>query len=140
MDDAPDGDLTQQVRDTDLAVLVDGLWHAGAEAISVNDKRLTTLTAFDNVGPAIHIGITPLVRPYTLLVVGDPDRLEADLLDSTFGQRWYSLKDSLGFVYEIKADDSISLPAARPRRLRAVRLLTDDQSNRPGQDEAVSGP
>jgi uncharacterized protein YlxW (UPF0749 family) len=126
VDDAPDGDVTQQVRDSDLAILVDGLWNAGAEAISVNGKRLTNLTAFDNVGPAIHIGITPLVPPYTLLVVGDPDTLAANLLEGTFGQQWYSLVDSLGFVYEIKTSDSLSLPAARPRRLRSVQRLTDE--------------
>ena len=141
VDDAPDGDATQQVRDSDLATLVDGLWNAGAEAISVNDKRLTNLTAFDNVGPAIHIGITPLVPPYTILVIGDPDTLAADLLDSTFGQRWYSLKDSLGFVYDIDTVDSLSLPAARPRRLRAVRpISTDPDVSRPGQEGGVEAP
>ena len=57
--------------------------------------------------------------PYTILVIGNPDTLAADLLDSTFGQRWYSLKDSLGFVYEIEPDESLTLPAARLRRLRA---------------------
>jgi uncharacterized protein YlxW (UPF0749 family) len=141
VDDAPDGDATQQVRDSDLATLVDGLWNAGAEAISVNDKRLTNLTAFDNVGPAIHIGITPLVPPYTILVIGDPDTLAADLLDSTFGQRWYSLKDSLGFVYDIEPDESLSLPAARPRRLRAVRpLTTDPDVTRPEQEDGGASP
>ena len=141
VDDAIDGDATQQVRDSDLATLVDGLWDAGAEAISVNDKRLTNLTAFDNVGPAIHIGITPLVPPYTILVIGDPDTLAADLLDSTFGQRWYSLKDSLGFVYDIDTVDSLTLPAARPRRLRAVRpLSTDPDVSRPGQEGGVEAP
>jgi len=141
VDDAPDGDATQQVRDSDLATLVDGLWNAGAEAISVNDKRLTNLTAFDNVGPAIHIGITPLVPPYTILVIGNPDTLAADLLDSTFGQRWYSLKDSLGFVYDIEPDESLSLPAARPRRLRAVRpLTTDPDVTRPEQEDGGASP
>jgi uncharacterized protein YlxW (UPF0749 family) len=141
VDDAPGGDVTQVVRDSDLATLVDGLWHAGAEAISVNGRRLTALTAFRNVGPAIHIGITPLVPPYTLLVVGNPDTLAANLLDSTFGQEWYSLKDSLGFVYEIKTDDSLSLPASRIRNLRSVRLLTDDpEVRRPGQEGGVSAP
>ena len=141
VDDAPDGDATQQVRDSDLATLVDGLWNAGAEAISVNDKRLTNLTAFDNVGPAIHIGITPLVPPYTILVIGNPDTLAADLLDSTFGQRWYSLKDSLGFVYDIEPEESLSLPAARPRRLRAVRpLTTDPDVIRPEQEDGGSSP
>jgi uncharacterized protein YlxW (UPF0749 family) len=141
VDDAPDGDVTQQVRDSDLAALVDGLWNAGAEAISVNGKRLTNLTAFDNVGPAIHIGITPLVPPYTILVVGDPDTLAADLLESTFGQHWYSLVDSLGFVFDSRSADSLSLPAARPRRLRVVRLLdADSDVNRPGQESPVSAP
>jgi len=141
VDDAPDGDATQQVRDSDLATLVDGLWNAGAEAISVNDKRLTNLTAFDNVGPAIHIGITPLVPPYTILVIGNPDTLAADLLDSTFGQRWYSLKDSLGFLYDIEPAESLSLPAARARRLRAVRpLTTDPDVARPEQEDGGSSP
>jgi uncharacterized protein YlxW (UPF0749 family) len=141
VDDAPDGDATQQVRDSDLATLVDGLWNAGAEAISVNDKRLTNLTAFDNVGPAIHIGITPLVPPYTILVIGNPDTLAADLLDSTLGQRWFSLKDSLGFVYDLETDESLSLPAARPRRLRAVRPLTTvPDVTRPEQEDGGTPP
>jgi uncharacterized protein YlxW (UPF0749 family) len=131
VDDAVDGNEDQQVRDSDLAALVDGLWSAGAEAISVNGRRLTTLTAFRNVGPAIHIGITPLVRPYTILAIGNPATLEADLLDTTFGQRWYSLVDSLGFVYETKTSDDLSLPAARTRTLRWVRPLTDIDPNRP---------
>jgi uncharacterized protein YlxW (UPF0749 family) len=135
VDDAPGGDVTQVVRDSDLAILVDGLWNAGAEAISVNGKRLTALTAFRNVGPAIHINITPLVPPYTILVIGNPQTLAANLLDSTHGQEWYALKDSLGFEYQIEQADSLSLPAARLRRLRSVRELIDDADlTRPGQD------
>ncbi len=138
VDDAPDGDTIQQVRDSDLATLVDGLWSAGAEAISVNGKRLTTLTAFDNVGPAIHIAGVPLVRPYTILVIGNPDTLEADLLDSSLGQRWFALLESLGFVYKVQADQSLNLPASRPRRLRAVRLM-DQEPDRPAQDAGEGG-
>ena len=63
-------------------MLVDGLWNAGAEAIAVNDLRLTDLTAFANVGPAVHIGKVPLVAPYTIQAIGDPDTLAADLLDT----------------------------------------------------------
>jgi uncharacterized protein YlxW (UPF0749 family) len=139
VDDAEQGDVTQQVRDSDLAALVDGLWSAGAEAISVNGRRLTTLTAFDNVGPAIHIEGTPLVRPYTVLVIGDPDSLEADLLDSAFGQRWFALVASLEFVYEAKPADDLTLPPARPRRLRVVRLM-DEGPDRPAQDADAGAP
>ncbi len=51
VDDTPDGDITQVVRSSDLAMLVDGLWSAGAEAMAVNNLRITPLTAFSNVGP-----------------------------------------------------------------------------------------
>jgi uncharacterized protein YlxW (UPF0749 family) len=138
VDDAPDGDVSQQVRDSDLATLVDGLWDAGAEAISVNGKRLTNLTAFDNVGPAIDIAGTPLVRPSTLLVIGNPDTLQADLLDTTMGQRWFTLVQSLGFDYAVKPADSLSLPAARPHRLRVVRPF-EQTPERPGQDAGAGG-
>ena len=89
VDDAPGGDVTQVVRDSDLAILV----------------------------------------------IGNPQTLAANLLDSTHGQEWYALKDSLGFQYQIEQADSLSLPAARLRRLRSVRELIDDADlTRPGQD------
>lgn len=135
VDDADNGDVTQQVRDSDLAALVGGLWAAGAEAISVNGRRMTTLAAFDNVGPAIHVEGRPLVRPYTVLAIGDPDTLAADLLDSSFGQRWYALVSTLGFRYEARPADDLSVPAARPPRLRTVRLMSEEPE-RPAQDPA----
>ncbi|MEO6510458.1 MAG: DUF881 domain-containing protein [Nocardioides sp.] len=142
VDDTPDGDLTQEVRGSDLSMLVDGLWAAGAEAIAVNNRRITPLTAFSNVGLAVHLGGIPLVAPYTLEVVGDPGTLAAKLLDSSLGQRFFSLKDTLGFPFEIKrVDEPMSLPAGPlPRRLLVVRQLDDDGGNRPPTDGEVSAP
>ena len=37
VDSSPQADTSDEVRDEDLATLVDGLWHAGAEAIAIND-------------------------------------------------------------------------------------------------------
>jgi len=120
-------------------MLVDGLWNAGAEAIAVNDLRLTALTAFANVGPAVHIGKVPLVAPYVIEVIGDPDTLAADLLDTTFGQRFYSLKDSLGFPYEIRSVDEMRLPAGQGPHLRTVHL-PEDSGSRPDTDGGVDAP
>jgi uncharacterized protein YlxW (UPF0749 family) len=139
LDDTPDGDVTQVVRASDLAMLVDGLWNAGAEAIAVNNLRLTALTAFANVGPAVHIGKVPLDAPYTIEAIGDQDTLAADLLDTTFGQRFYSLKDSLGFPYDIRSVDEMRLPAGQDLSLRTVHL-PDDSGNRPQTDGGVNVP
>src|SRR6187200_2201038 len=65
VDDSPDGSKDGRVRDEDLAVLVDGLWAAGAEAVSVNGQRLTNVSPIRNVGEAIHIKTVPLRAPYT---------------------------------------------------------------------------
>ena len=51
VDDAPGRRRDRSaVRDADLAELVDGLWEAGAEAISINGQRLTASRAIRNVG------------------------------------------------------------------------------------------
>jgi uncharacterized protein YlxW (UPF0749 family) len=118
VDDAPNGDPTQAVRDEDLALLVDGLWNAGAEAISINGQRLTALSAIRNSGPAIHVNGRPLAPPYTVLAIGDTRTLQANLLDSTHGSEFYNLARQLQFVYELRNEDSMNLPAAPDRLLR----------------------
>ncbi len=129
VDDAPNGDPAQAVRDEDLALLVDGLWSAGAEAISINGQRLTTLSAIRNSGPAIHVNGRPLAPPYTVLAIGDTRTMQADLLDSTHGSEFYSLARQLQFVYELRNEDSMSLPAA-PDRLLRLRHVTAGTAER----------
>lgn len=126
VDDAPGGDLTQLVRDEDLALLVDGLWGAGAEAISINDQRLTALTAIRNVGPAIHVNSRPVNPPYTVEAIGDTLSLQADLLDTTHGQQFFDLADDLGFEYAMKNESTLTLPAAPGPRLRHVEAGTGE--------------
>jgi uncharacterized protein YlxW (UPF0749 family) len=47
VDDSPSAmaDARDRVLDIDLQVLANGLWEAGAEAISINGHRLSNLTA-----------------------------------------------------------------------------------------------
>lgn len=124
VDDAPNGDETQMVRDEDLAKLVDGLWNAGAEAISINGQRLTVLSSIRNVGPAIHVNSRPLVAPYTVLAIGNTQSLQADLLDTTHGQEFFDLAYQLGFEFDMQNEDALVLPAARLRKLRSVKIGT----------------
>jgi uncharacterized protein YlxW (UPF0749 family) len=119
---APGSDSSQTVRDSDLALLSDALWAAGAEAISVNDQRLTVLTAFRNVGIGILVNAQPVNPPYIFDVIGNPDTLPANLLSSPAGGRWYALKDSLGFRFEVKNGGTMTLPAAPQVDLRSARI------------------
>ena len=82
---APGSDDNKLVRDSDLSLLTDALWAAGAEAISVNGERLTVLSAFRNVGIGILVNSQPVTPPYVFNVVGNPDTLPANLLASSVG-------------------------------------------------------
>jgi uncharacterized protein YlxW (UPF0749 family) len=119
---APDSNASQTVRDSDLALLTDALWAAGAEAISVNDVRLTVLSAFRNVGVGILVNSQPVNPPYVFSVVGDPATMPANLLASSVGGEWYALKDSLGFRFEVKNGGTMTLPAAPPVALRSAKI------------------
>jgi uncharacterized protein YlxW (UPF0749 family) len=134
LDDAPEGDVTQMVRDEDLALLVDGLWSAGAEAIAINDQRLTALSAIRNVGPAVHVNSRPVNPPYTVQAIGDTLTLQSELLDSTHGQRFFDLADDLGFEYTMENEPTLTLPSAPGPRLRNVEAGTGDGQGRQEQE------
>jgi uncharacterized protein YlxW (UPF0749 family) len=135
VDDNPTGDITQEVRDEDLATLVDGLWEAGAEAISVNGQRLNALGGIRNTGRAIHVNGRPLTAPYTVLAVGDTDDLQANLLATSQGNAWYTLVNSLGFEFAISNAEDLRLPAATLRPLRHLQTGTaEDDAARPKEE------
>lgn len=137
VDDAPDGEALTVVQDEDLHLLVDGLWAAGAEAIAINGQRLTVLSPIQNTGGAIHVNVRPLNPPYEVEAIGDPERMEGQLLASTNGSLFYSVARSLGFVFDVQDDGSLQLPAARVRTLRsAVPGSSQDQSDQ--SKEAVT--
>lgn len=124
VDDAPGTDAAT-VRDSDLALLVDALWGVGAEAVSVNNQRLTVLSAIRNANVAIHVNGRPLAPPYVVEAIGDPLTLQAKLADSARGQRFLALVGGLKFGFDISNEDDLELPAAT---LPALRYASADTS------------
>ncbi len=135
---APGSDSSQLVRDSDLALLADALWSAGAEAISVNGERLTVLSSFRNVGIGILVNSRPVNPPYVFDVVGDPDTLPADLLSTSAGGQWYALKNSLGFRFDVRNGGTMSLPAAPQQHLRSARIAGSNEFDTRTQGDSGS--
>jgi uncharacterized protein YlxW (UPF0749 family) len=113
-----------KVLDTDLQKLVNGLWQAGAEAISINGERLTVLSAIRHAGSAITVNFTSLSRPYRILAIGNPDRLPARFAETTSGQAWLDLQAEVGLQFSIKPQSSLRLPGSEVPRLRFVDTKT----------------
>ncbi|MFC6285319.1 DUF881 domain-containing protein [Nocardioides sp. GCM10027113] len=137
VDDAPQGDETQLVFAKDLAMLVNALWEAGAEAVAINTQRLTALSAIRNAGLAIEVNNRPVNPPYAVTAIGDPGTLQANLLDTTHGLRFFDLAADLGFVLSRQNVDELSLPAARGPRLQYVRNATSEP---PGMEKGDGAP
>lgn len=130
VDNSPDGSDDGRVRDEDLSLLVDALWVAGAEAISVNGHRLTTISSIRSVGKAIHIKAQPLKPPYEVLAIGDPNTLQSLFAESRPGLEWLALRNNFGFVFEMKNTSSdVTLPASRPALLRSARVAATPPVN-----------
>ena len=117
------------VLDSDLQIVVNGLWEAGAEAVAINGQRLTGLSAIRSAGQAILVDFRPLVPPYVVDAVGDPGRLQTGFAASSAGAYLQSLEDNSGIRVDERTRDSLTLPAAGRLVLRdakpAAGSLTD---------------
>lgn len=138
VDDNPEATETQLVTDADLAMLVDGLWEAGAEAIAINNQRLNPLGSIRNVSTAIHVNTIPLSPPYVVRAIGDTRTLQADLLATTHGAEFFSLAQQLAFGLDVENVDELVLPSARQRRLSHAESGTAEQRADRGVEEGRS--
>ncbi|MET9610946.1 DUF881 domain-containing protein [Streptomyces sp. NPDC006512] len=111
---------TGRVRDRDMQRIVNGLWQAGAEAVSINGQRLTALSAIRAAGDAILVDNKPLVPPYEILAVGDKKRLGTTFQDSVDGQYLHVLQESYGIRYTLSAVDEVRVPAASSLTVRTA--------------------
>jgi uncharacterized protein YlxW (UPF0749 family) len=112
VDPRTDVDTSGRVTDRDLQTVVNEVWAAGAEAVSVNGQRLTALSAIRAAGDAILVDNKPLVPPYTVLAVGDGQRLSTRFQNSPDGMYLHALQENFGIRTSISAQDDIRLPAA----------------------------
>ncbi|QGN32781.1 DUF881 domain-containing protein [Microlunatus sp. Gsoil 973] len=101
--------VSNQVLDVDLQVLVNGLWTAGAEAIQINGQRLTALTAIREAGQAITVNYRSLTPPYEVDAIGSPQTLQARLLETSAGPWWNALKENQGMRYDVSPADQLRL-------------------------------
>jgi len=122
VDDAPGATSDKQrVQAPDLQKLVNGLWQSGAEAVSINGQRLTSLSAIRDAAEAITVNYSSLRAPYTISAIGNPKTMGATLLDTPGGQTWATLQSTFGLQFAIDTKDSMLLPAAKRVTLRVAR-------------------
>jgi uncharacterized protein YlxW (UPF0749 family) len=113
VDDSPSAaeDARDRVLDIDLQVLANGLWEAGAEAISINGHRLSNLTAIRSAGDAITVDYRSLARPYRVEAIGDVRTLQARFVETSAGAWWNDLAQNRRMRFEISDVKQLDLAA-----------------------------
>jgi uncharacterized protein YlxW (UPF0749 family) len=120
--DTDDDDPNGRVRDSDLQLVVNGLWASGAEAVAVNGERLGPTTAIRTAGDAILVDVVPLVGPYTVEAIGDPQGMQTALARTSGGQLLAVLQSTYGIPTRVSSQRDLHLPAAGTVTLRSARL------------------
>lgn len=112
-----------RVLDLDLQVVVNSLWAAGAEAISINGERITALTAIRQADNVILVNIRPLGPPYVVRAIGEPDSMLRDFSEGS-GGTWLEIVAQAGIRYTIEGEESLRLPGSAASLQVAEPLLS----------------
>jgi uncharacterized protein YlxW (UPF0749 family) len=113
-------DVREQVQDGDLQLVVNALWAAGAEAISINGQRLGPTTAIRFAGEAVLVDFRPVSNPYEVSAIGDPDSLSARFLASPEVGALAVISQTFGLRFEYVEEDELSVPPASIPELRSA--------------------
>jgi uncharacterized protein YlxW (UPF0749 family) len=132
--DNPDGSADGRVRASDLRLLVNGLWSAGAEAIAINGRRLSNISAIINSNISIAVNRSPLTPPYVVSAIGGSS-MAAALPDTTSGAEFQELTDEFGFVVDRHNETDLVLPAAPDSQLR-LRYAGQENGPPDNQEDA----
>lgn len=111
VDDAQAGTSGSRVVDIDLRQAANGLWQAGAEAISINGHRLSARTSIRGAGNSITVDYRSLLAPYRIEAVGDPATLMQRFPTTPGGLWWAYLRQNFDMRYELTSASSLRLDA-----------------------------
>ncbi|HEX5496512.1 MAG TPA: DUF881 domain-containing protein, partial [Mycobacteriales bacterium] len=105
-------DENGRILDRDIQSVVNALWSAGAEAITVNGERLSTTTPIRAAGDAILVDLMPVSTPYRIDAVGDPGVLLPKFADSVAARRFQTYVSAYGIAFGARRADRIRMRAA----------------------------
>src|SRR4029453_11223603 len=121
----PEEDPRERVMDGDLQLVVNALWAAGAEAVSINGQRLGPTTAIRFAGEAVLVDFRPVTNPYEVSAIGDPDTLSSRFLGSPEVEDLAVISQLFDLRFDFSEESELSLPAANTPELRIARPEAD---------------
>jgi uncharacterized protein YlxW (UPF0749 family) len=115
-----------RVRDGDLQQVVNALWAAGAEAVSINGQRLGPVSAIRFAGEAVLVDFRPVANPYKISAIGDPEKLSSRFLADPHVIALASISKTFGLRFVFAQEDQLSLPPASTPELHVARAAAPE--------------
>ena len=94
------------VHDMDVLSVINELKNAGAEAISINDQRLVSLTSISCVGNVIDINGEKVGAPFVIKAIGFPEQLA----NISRPGGYLSILEEASVQTELEKSNNISIP------------------------------
>ena len=99
------------VRDQDLAMVVNALWAAGADAVSINGQRVGPDTFVRTAGSVILVNVTAVSSPYEVSAIGDANALSVALVRGATGDYLSAAQSVTGMTVSSKVSDHLQMEA-----------------------------
>jgi uncharacterized protein YlxW (UPF0749 family) len=108
----PDADERDYlVSGTDVRIVVEELWLAGAEAVAVNSERVTVATAIVDIGGSVLVNSAYLAPPYQVSAIGPPDMFDRLTQAVGFVDFIRSRAETFGIGVDYAVLDAVDVPA-----------------------------
>lgn len=106
------------VHQQDLQAVVNALWAGGAEAMTIQGQRVTTLTAVRCVGNVLFLHGQVYSPPFVVEAIGDPDTLRSAVESDPTVRIYQEYVRAFGLGWSMAEKDQLDFPAANVAGLR----------------------
>ncbi|HEV2686344.1 MAG TPA: DUF881 domain-containing protein [Actinomycetota bacterium] len=100
-----------RIQDVDIQEVVNAMWNAGAEAISINGQRLVATSAIRNAGNAVLVNFSVLTSPYEVDAIGDATSMQSSFLASDIARHFKTWEQVYGLGFSVEHPSTIQVPA-----------------------------
>lgn len=119
LSDAPPGPIPENATPDDLVIhqqdienVINALWAGGAEAITIQNKRVANTTEIRCIGNVIYIDGSSYSPPYTISAIGDPTTMTDALNTDRAIEIYQAYVAAYGLGWKLEKSEKLELPAA----------------------------
>jgi uncharacterized protein YlxW (UPF0749 family) len=101
------------VHQQDIQAVVNAMWKAGAQAVTVQGQRVVSTTGIKCEGPVVQLQGVPYPQPYRISAVGDPAALRAAIETDDYLRVYREQADdpTIAVGWDLDIADDLTAPA-----------------------------